>query len=90
MKLRLTFLCIAVVLGVIAVYRVTAQAQQRTQERASGVTGLTKDDFTITEDNKPQRIFSFEAPEAHVMSGKEQDENPNGKAPAIRAWESTG
>ncbi len=26
------------------------------------VTGLTKDDFTITEDGKPQRIFSFDAP----------------------------
>jgi VWFA-related protein len=26
------------------------------------VTGLTKDDFTITEDRKPQRIFSFDAP----------------------------
>jgi hypothetical protein len=32
------------------------------------VSGLTKDDFTITEDNKPQRIFSVEAPEAHTMS----------------------
>src|SRR5882724_13024829 len=28
------------------------------------VTGLTKDDFTITEDGKPQRIFSFDAPSA--------------------------
>ena len=46
------------------------------------VTGLTKDDFTITEDNKPQRIFSFEAPEAHVISGNAEDENPNSKAPA--------
>jgi hypothetical protein len=27
------------------------------------VKGLTKDDFTITEDKKPQRIFSFEAPD---------------------------
>jgi VWFA-related protein len=26
------------------------------------VTGLTKDDFTITENKKPQRIFSFDAP----------------------------
>lgn len=26
------------------------------------VTGLKKDDFTITEDGKPERIFSFEAP----------------------------
>jgi VWFA-related protein len=31
------------------------------------VTGLTKDDFTITENKKPQRIFSFDAPAA---SGK--------------------
>jgi VWFA-related protein len=28
------------------------------------VTGLTKDDFTITESGKPQRIFSFDAPSA--------------------------
>ena len=27
------------------------------------VNGLSKDDFTITEDKKPQRIFSFEAPQ---------------------------
>jgi VWFA-related protein len=26
------------------------------------VTGLTKDDFSITDDGKPQRIFSFDAP----------------------------
>ncbi len=26
------------------------------------VTGLTKDDFTIIENGKPQRIFSFDAP----------------------------
>jgi hypothetical protein len=29
------------------------------------VSGLTQDDFTIKEDKKPQRIFSFEAPETH-------------------------
>jgi hypothetical protein len=28
------------------------------------VTGLTKDDFTVTESKKPQRIFSFDAPRA--------------------------
>jgi VWFA-related protein len=28
------------------------------------VTGLTKDDFTITENKKPQRIFSFDAPDS--------------------------
>jgi len=32
------------------------------------VKGLTRDDFSITEDKKPQRIFSFEEPDAH--SGK--------------------
>src|SRR5271156_680493 len=30
------------------------------------VTGLTKSDFAITEDGKPQRIFSFDAPAAGV------------------------
>src|SRR5271163_1784037 len=43
--------------------------------------GLTKDDFTITEDKKPQRIFSFEAAETHTMSANSGDENPDGKAP---------
>jgi hypothetical protein len=28
------------------------------------VMGLTRDDFTITESGKPQRIFSFDAPDA--------------------------
>ena len=45
------------------------------------VTGLTKDDFQITEDKKPQRIFSFEAPETHVMGANAGDDNPDGKAP---------
>ncbi len=45
------------------------------------VSGLTKDDFTITEDKMPQAIFSFEAPEVHVMGAGAGDENPNGKAP---------
>lgn len=45
------------------------------------VKGLTKDDFIITEDKKPQRIFSFEAPETHVMGAKAGDDNPDGKAP---------
>jgi hypothetical protein len=31
------------------------------------VKGLTKDDFTITDNKKPQRIFSFETSEAHVV-----------------------
>ena len=44
------------------------------------VKGLTKDDFTITERKKPQRIFSFEAPESHVEVNTSED-NPSGKAP---------
>jgi len=45
------------------------------------VKGLTKDDFTITDDKKPQRIFSFEAPEIHVVDANATDDNPTGKAP---------
>lgn len=45
------------------------------------VKGLTKDDFTITEDKVPQRIFSFEAPESHVAFVNAEDNNPAGKAP---------
>ena len=46
------------------------------------VTGLTKDDFTITEDGKPQRIFSFEAPEEHAIDpAASGEDNPEGKAP---------
>jgi VWFA-related protein len=45
------------------------------------VSGLTRSDFTITEDNRPQRIFSFEAPQTHVMRTNASDENPEGKAP---------
>lgn len=46
------------------------------------VTGLTKDDFKITEDGKPQRIFSFEAPDAHTIGPNASDEdNSEGKAP---------
>ena len=44
------------------------------------VKGLTKDDFTITENKKQQRIFSFEAPESHVDMNPAED-NPAGKAP---------
>jgi VWFA-related protein len=46
------------------------------------VTGLTKDDFTITESKKPQRIFSFEAPEVHTIAADAGDDNPDGNAPA--------
>jgi hypothetical protein len=45
------------------------------------VTGLTKDDFILTGDKKPQRIFSFEAPETHSMDENAGDDNPEGKAP---------
>jgi VWFA-related protein len=37
------------------------------------VTGLTKDDFTITDDGKPQRIFSFDAP---ATGAKTADDAP--------------
>jgi len=45
------------------------------------VSGLTKDDFTITEDKKPQPIFSFEAPELHLAGVGGDDQNPTGNAP---------
>jgi len=45
------------------------------------VKGLGKDDFTITEDNRPQSIFSFEAPQTHTISTLAGDDNPDGKAP---------
>ena len=45
------------------------------------VTGLNKEDFTITEDKKAQRIFSFEAPDTHTMGTRTSDENSDGKAP---------
>jgi VWFA-related protein len=45
------------------------------------VSGLTKDDFTITEDKIPQTIFSFEAPQAHVNAPASADANPTGEAP---------
>jgi VWFA-related protein len=45
------------------------------------VKGLTKDDFAISEEKKPERIFSFEAPETHVADTNGADDNPAGKAP---------
>jgi VWFA-related protein len=45
------------------------------------VEGLTKDDFVITEDKAPQRIFSFEAPDAHRLAAGASVDNPDGKAP---------
>jgi VWFA-related protein len=44
------------------------------------VSGLTKDDFTITEDKKPQSIFSFEAPEKHKLKTS-RNGSPEGSAP---------
>ncbi len=45
------------------------------------VSGLTQDDFTITEGKQPQRIFSFEAPQTHALGSNAADSNPEGKAP---------
>ncbi|HEV2708849.1 MAG TPA: VWA domain-containing protein [Edaphobacter sp.] len=45
------------------------------------VKGLTQDDFAITEDKKPRKIFSFEAPDAHVVAANAAEDNPAGKAP---------
>jgi VWFA-related protein len=45
------------------------------------VRGLTKEDFTVTDNKQAQRIFSFEPPETHVMERKASDDNPSGKAP---------
>ena len=45
------------------------------------VTGLTKDDFTITEDKRPQAIFSFERPQAHAITAFAGDDNADEKAP---------
>jgi len=48
------------------------------------VTGLTKDDFTITEDKQPQRIFSFEAPDEQGRDPAiAADGNSNGKSPQV-------
>jgi VWFA-related protein len=44
------------------------------------VKGLTRDDFTITEDKTPERIFSFEAPDVHFLK-RGAPENVEGKAP---------
>ena len=48
------------------------------------VKGLAKDDFTITEDKKPQRIFSFEAPEEHASTpGDDTDSSAEKSARTI-------
>lgn len=44
-------------------------------------THLTRDDFTITEDKKPERIFSFEAPQEHLLGTNTSNAEPEGKAP---------
>jgi VWFA-related protein len=44
------------------------------------VTGLTRDDFTITEDKQPQRIFSFEAPDEHGLSDSDSESDGSAKA----------
>ena len=44
------------------------------------VSGLTKNDFAITEDKKPQRIFSFEPPEAHTVANP-GSADPQGRPP---------
>jgi VWFA-related protein len=49
------------------------------KKRRPVVTGLSKDDFTITEDKKPQTIFSFEAPQVHF--GGTPAANPEGQQP---------
>jgi VWFA-related protein len=38
-----------------------------TDKAGNPVEGLKRDDFTVYEDNKPQRIASFEPPSAHVL-----------------------
>jgi VWFA-related protein len=45
------------------------------------VSGLTRDDFTISEDKRPQPIFSFEAPQAHIVDATAGNDEPDDKAP---------
>jgi VWFA-related protein len=45
------------------------------------VKGLTKDDFSITEEKQLQRVFSFETPRAHLPDSNAADDNPAGRAP---------
>jgi VWFA-related protein len=45
------------------------------------VKGLTLDDFLITEDKRPQRIFSFEGPDAHTPNPDREADDTVGKAP---------
>jgi VWFA-related protein len=41
------------------------------------VTGLTRDNFTVTEDKQPQRIFSFESPVVHGDPSAARVQSPN-------------
>lgn len=43
--------------------------------------GLTKDDFTITEDKRPQTIFSFEAPATHILDNASAEDQPAREPP---------
>jgi VWFA-related protein len=45
------------------------------------VDGLTKDDFTITEDKRPQTIFSFEAPRSHAANAIAANNHPDAELP---------
>jgi VWFA-related protein len=43
--------------------------------------GLLQEDFVITQDKAPQKIFSFEPPEAHGNSAAEEDNQGDNNAP---------
>ena len=43
--------------------------------------GLTKDDFTIAEEGKAEPIFSFEAPETHLLLADGSEDSRDGRAP---------
>lgn len=47
------------------------------------VTGLTKDDFAITEDKRPQPVFSFEPPEPIALNANEADHEGPGNPSAM-------
>jgi VWFA-related protein len=45
-------------------------------------TGLSSNDFTITEDKRPQHIFSFEEPDVHGLSGPDSKGDHSAEAVA--------
>src|ERR1700757_650570 len=47
------------------------------------VTGLTKDDFVITEEKQPQPIFSFQPPESIALHANESEREGPGNSPAM-------